>query len=454
MPNQYVIIGGGVAAVHAAKAIRDKDGDGEITLFSEENSLPYNRIKLTKGLFTDLHSDKVLIKKEKWYDQNGIHVRLATRIAAIDPAGRNVVTDEGEKVSYDKLLICTGARNRPLPIEGATLANVHTIRGMDDTDRLKDSLQDGSRVVVVGGGVQGVETVWALHDAGHEVTVVEAAPRLMARQLDGTSSLMLKESLERAGVRVLLETGVTAISGSDGADGGTVDGVILHDGSRLACEHVVYSIGIVPNTDLAKAAGLQTRIGVIVNGRMESSDPHIFSAGDAAELNGFVEGLWGGAIEQGKIAGSNMAASALAEYGQMTGEEATSRKGEHESRADASGVAPETAGSADNGLAVYRRPVPVTLLNAFGNALFSIGCTDERECDIALAGEANGAHTVLFLKDNRLTGAVSWQGAAASLPYTAAIEGQPDLSGMDLAHTSVKHIMEQAQERLNHTITV
>lgn len=126
MTKHYVIVGGGVAAVHAAKAIRDQDAESEISILGEEDQLPYNRIKLTKGLFTDLHSEKVLIKKEKWYRDNRISVKTSTRISSVHPDRQLVETEDGQSVSYHKLLLCMGARNRALPIEGADLNNVHT----------------------------------------------------------------------------------------------------------------------------------------------------------------------------------------------------------------------------------------------------------------------------------------------------------------------------------------
>lgn len=403
MPNHFVIVGGGVAAVHAAKAIREQDAEVEISILSREDRLPYNRIKLTKGLFTDLHSEKVLIKKEKWYRDNRILVKTSAPVVSIHPDRKQVITADGQSVSYHKLLLCMGATNRMLRAEGADLNNVHTIRDMTDADRLKDSLQDGSRVAVVGGGVQGLETAWALHEAGHEVTVIEASPRLMSRQLDEKSSDRLKGMLEQSGVRVILQAGLASISGED-----AVTGVTLEDRSHLPCDHVVYSIGIVPDTTLLQDTELQVRTGIIVNERMETSDPHIYAAGDVAEFGGHVEGLWGSAIEQGRIAGSNMA----------------------------------------NSLTIYRRPVPVTLFSAFGAVLFSLGNVDERQCDAAVSGEENGVYTRIFVKENTIVGALSWEGAAASLPYKAAIEQQMQLAEQDFAQGGIKGILSGIQSRL------
>lgn len=397
MNKHYVIVGSGVAAVHAAKAIRDQDAESEITIFGEENHLPYNRIKLTKGLFSDLHSDKVLIKKEKWYRDNRITLHTASRVASIHPEAQEVETADGRRVTYHKLLLCMGARNRALAVGGAGLHNVHTIRDLGDADRLKAELTAGQRTVVIGGGVQGLETAWALHEAGYPVTIVEAAPRLMARQLDEASSERLRQILMQAGVEVKLHAGVTAITGDV-----AVSGVTLDDGTAVPCEHVVYSIGIVPNTELVQETGIQIRSGVLVNRYLETSAPHVYAAGDIAELDGLVEGLWGGAIEQGKVAGMNMAAADPADY---------------------------------------RRPVPVTLFNAFGSSLFSIGNTDERQSDLSAAGEVNGVYTRIYVKDNRLAGALAWDGAAASLLYKSAVEQGVSLEGLDVAGGNLEAVV-------------
>jgi nitrite reductase (NADH) large subunit len=393
-----------VAAVHAAKAIRDQDTESEITIFGEESQLPYNRIKLTKGLFSDLHSEKVLIKKEKWYRDNRISLQTSSRVMSIHPERQQVETADGKLTNYHKLLLCMGARNRALNVAGAGLKNVHTIRDLADADRLKESLNSGQHVVVIGGGVQGLETAWALHEGGYQVTVVEAAPRLMARQLDEVSSEQLRVTLEQSGVQVRIHAGVSSITGTD-----TVSGVVLDDQTAIPCEHVVYSIGIVPNTALVKETGIRTRSGVVVNPHLETSVPNIYAAGDLAELDGLVEGLWGGAMEQGKVAGGNMAAAEQA---------------------------------------AYRRSVPVTLFNAFGISLFSIGDTAESQCDQSVSDINDGVYTRIFVKNNRLTGAISWESAAASLIYKSAVEQGLSLEGIDLANSSLKEIMAQIESRL------
>ncbi|MCL6458708.1 MAG: FAD-dependent oxidoreductase [Gorillibacterium sp.] len=400
--KHYVLVGSGVAAVHAAKAIRDHDEQAVISIFGAEDALPYNRIKLSKGLFSDLHSEKVLIKQEKWYQKNKIEVHSSRTITTIDPEGKTVATADGQIIAYHKLLLCTGASNRKLSMDGATLRNVANIRDRNDADRIKASLLNGNRICVIGGGVQGIETAWSFVEAGYQVIIVEAASRLMIRQLDQQASTLLAEKIIGFGVNVQLGQGVKRILGTD-----CVQGVELEDGTFLPCENVVYSIGIVPNTVLAHQAGIQVEMGIVVNENMQTSHADVYAAGDASEFQGIVEGLWGGAIEQGRIAGLNMAGKSVP----------------------------------------YQRAVPITLFNAFEMPLFSIGLVDERQCDISLTRTDREPNTSIFIKDGVIAGVISFEGVAASLPYKTAIEQKLKLDGIDPAHNSMEEMMTEMMKR-------
>ena len=401
--NHYVIVGSGVASVNAAKAIRDHDDEAQISIFGEEPALPYNRVKLSKGLFTDLHSEKVLIKKEKWFRENGITVHDSTRIASIDTEKKAVMTADGQTIAYHKLLLCTGATNRKLSLQGASLSNVHNIRDRRDADKFKAALRIGDRICVIGGGIQGLETAWSLIQAGYPVTIIEAGSRLMPRQLDAQSSAMLMNKAVEFGAEVRLGQGVKSIIGTSRADG-----IKLEDGSTLACEHVVYSIGVIPNIALAREAGLEVGTGIIVNDQMQTNNIHIYAAGDCAEFQGKVDGLWGCAIEQGKVAGANMA----------------------------------------NQKAVYQRSVPMTLSNTFNTPLFSIGLVEEQQCATSITDSAQERYKRIFIKNNSLCGAIAFENVAASLPYKAAIEQSLNLDGIDFAICGVEEVMNEVTRRL------
>ncbi|CAH8705869.1 FAD-dependent oxidoreductase [Paenibacillus thiaminolyticus] len=401
--RHYVIVGSGVASVHAAKAIRDHDNEAQISIFGEEPALPYNRVKLSKGLFNDLHSEKILIKKEKWFHENRIAVHDNTRISSISTDKKTVITADGREIAYHKLLLCTGAANRKLSLEGASLPNVHNIRDRRDADKFKEALRTGDRVCVIGGGIQGLETAWSLIQAGYAVTMIEAGPRLMPRQLDAPSAAILMNNAVASGAEVRLGQGVTRIIGA-----GRAAGIELEDGSTLACDHIVYSIGVMPNIALAREAGLTAGTGIIVNEQMQTSDIHIYAAGDCAEFQGKVDGLWGCAIEQGQAAGANMA----------------------------------------NRKAIYQRPVPMTLSNIFNTPLFSIGLVDEQQCDTSITESAQGRFRRIFIKGGSLCGAIAFENAAASLPYKAAIEQKLPLDGIDVASCGLEEVMNKVAKRL------
>lgn len=410
MTKNYCIIGTGVAAVNAAKAIRDQDPEGNILVFGFEDSLPYNRIKLSKDLYGDLRSEKVLIKKEAWYQKQQIQTFPNTAITQIDVEEHVLVTSAGERISYDKLLICTGAKNRKLPLPGFDKQGVYTIREMHEAEAFKSYIEEKSNIVNIGGGIQGLETAWSIVKAGKKVTILEAAPRLMARQLDEKASSILKQKLEAAGVDVRLQAAVQRVVGEE-----AVAGIQVNE-STISCDSVIYSIGVIPNLDLVANTAVTTRQGIIVNDYMETNIPDVYAAGDVTEWKGTVEGLWDRAMDQGKVAGKNMASQ---------------------------------------GTEVYRKSIPLTVFNAFDLALFSMGLVDESQCDTTLLEEddATGKYTRLFIANQTLVGVISFESVIAAAPYKTVIESQVSLVGLDLQAMSIQEFMAVVKERLATPVT-
>lgn len=410
MTKNYCIVGTGVAAVNAAKAIRDQDPEGNILVFGSEDSLPYNRIKLSKDLYGDLRSEKVLIKKEAWYQKQQIQTFPNTAIMQIDVEEHVLVTSAGERISYDKLLICTGAKNRKLPLPGFDKQGVYTIRELHEAEAFKSYIEDKSNIVNIGGGIQGLETAWSIVKAGKKVTILEAAPRLMARQLDEKASSILKQKLEAAGVDVRLQAAVQQVVGEE-----AVAGIQVNE-STISCDSVIYSIGVIPNLDLVANTAVTTRQGIIVNDYMETNIPDVYAAGDVTEWKGTVEGLWDHAMDQGKVAGKNMASQ---------------------------------------GTEVYRKSIPLTVFNAFDLALFSMGLVDESQCDTTLLEEddATGKYTRLFIANQTLVGVISFESVIAAAPYKIVIESQVSLVGLDLQAMSIQEVMAVVKERLATPVT-
>ncbi|MGG7621374.1 NAD(P)/FAD-dependent oxidoreductase [Bacillus coreaensis] len=403
MMKHYCIIGTGVAAVNAAKAIRDIDKEAQISLFGAEKSLPYNRIKLSKELFSDLRSEKVLLKKEKWYGMQNIRTYPNTKIVRIITEDHMLLSETGDMISYDKLLICTGAKNRRLPVNGVDRRGVFSIREIHEAEDFKAFIEDKTSVVNIGGGIQGLETAWSILQAGKKVSIVEVAPRLMARQLDEKTSKLLRRKIEEAGVDIYLNASIKEIVGDD-----KVNGIVLND-QLISCDSVIYSIGVVPNLDLVEDTVIQSNRGIIVNEKMETNIEDVYAAGDVTELNGEVEGLWGRAMDQGKVAGKNMAAV-------------------HE---------------------VYEKTTPFTVFNAFNMSLFSIGMVDEGLCDTTIMDEdEDEKYTRIFIKDEKIVGVISLEGIVASTPYKMAIEKKISLNGISLDTVSVKELMSFVKEKL------
>lgn len=403
MMKHYCIIGTGVAAVNAAKAIRDIDKEAQISLFGAEKSLPYNRIKLSKELFSDLRSEKVLLKKEKWYGLQNIRTYPNTKIVRIITEDHMLLSETGDMISYDKLLICTGAKNRRLPVNGVDRRGVFSIREMHEAEDFKAFIEDKTSVVNIGGGIQGLETAWSILQAGKKVSIVEVAPRLMARQLDEKTSKLLRRKIEEAGVDIYLNASLKKIVGDD-----QVNGIVLDD-QLISCDSVIYSIGVVPNLDLVEDTVIQSNRGIIVNEKMETNIEDVYAAGDVTELNGEVEGLWGRAMDQGKVAGENMAAV----------------------------------------LEVYEKTTPFTVFNAFNMSLFSIGMVDEGLCDTTIMDEdEDEKYTRIFIKDEKIVGVISLEGIVASTPYKMAIEKKISLNGISLDTVSVKELMSFVKEKL------
>ena len=243
--KNIVIIGGGIAAVSAIKAIREVNKEINIYVFQNEKSYPYYRIKLTKGLFDNIEENKFLLQKREWYDSNKVNLYLDKEVLAIDTVNNKIEINDGSSLEYDKLLIATGASNFTPPIKGINKKNVFTIRKLEDIEEIKKNVKDKETILNIGGGVQGLEAAWAFSKEGKDVIVVEALERLMPRQLDKRASDILRKKIEEANIKILLNAQVESITGED-----YVDGVTLRDGTNIDCDMIIYSVGIRSNVKL------------------------------------------------------------------------------------------------------------------------------------------------------------------------------------------------------------
>jgi 3-phenylpropionate/trans-cinnamate dioxygenase ferredoxin reductase subunit len=309
---RYIIIGGGMAGGRACEGIRQVDSEGSIALAASEPHRPYERPPLSKVyLRGEAGLEKVYLKPEDYYREQRVDLLEGMRVERIDPVHRQVGLDSGESLEYEKLLLATGGRARRLPLPGADLRNVFTLRTIDDSDGIRAASAPGRNALVMGGSFIGAEVAASLSQMEARVTLVFPDERLFSRVMPTELSQFFHSQFEAHGVRLL--PGVTARS----LEGDVlVQRAHLDNGETLETGLVVMGVGIDLNTELAVQAGLETQEkdhAVIVDGTLRTSDPHIYAAGDIAAWpdSTFNKRLrvehWDVARRQGLQAGRNMA---------------------------------------------------------------------------------------------------------------------------------------------------
>jgi 3-phenylpropionate/trans-cinnamate dioxygenase ferredoxin reductase subunit len=274
-----VILGAGHAGGTAAALLRQYGHTGPITLVGAEPLPPYQRPPLSKAwLKGEADADSLALKPLEFYAGHDIDFRPNTRAVEIKRGERTVRLSDGAELTYDKLILATGARAIALPIEGADLAGVMFLRTAADAELLKATIGPGKRLAVVGGGYIGLEVAASGRALGAEVVVLEREPRLLARVACETLSTFFRDYHEQRGVTFDLEASVAGFEGKDGR----VTGVKLADGRTEPCDAVVVGVGAAPNDEIAVEAGLATARGIVVDLEARTSDPNIFAIGDVA----------------------------------------------------------------------------------------------------------------------------------------------------------------------------
>jgi nitrite reductase (NADH) large subunit len=300
--KKYLIIGNGVAGTTAAENIRKQDEKGNITIVTEEGLPFYYRIRLNELIAQNLSEQDLLAKKENWYQDQQIELILGTRIVNADPAEKSLTSDSNRKLSYDQLLLATGSHSFIPPINGSGKNGVFALRSIQDARNISESSLQTEDVVLIGGGLLGLEAGNALVKLGKKVTVVEFFPRLLPRQLDVDGAKRLQELMEGMGFSFRLGAKTQEILGID-----RVEGVLLEGGETIPARMVIISAGVRPNLELAGPLGLDHEKGIKVDEYLRTNQADIYAAGDVVEFNGVTYGIWPAAMEQGKIAGLNMA---------------------------------------------------------------------------------------------------------------------------------------------------
>lgn len=307
----FVIIGGGIAALSAAQAIRKRNQTAAVLMLTEEEFRPYFRPALSDLLSEDLPENRLYVFDQQWYQDNRVELKTGVRVDSIDLKSRQVKTADGRSYDYNKLIVANGARSNVPPFPGTEYQGVYTMRSLKDALVLKEAIKKSRRAVVVGGGVLGLEAVWEMVSAGLEVTVVEYNARIMPRQLDENASARLEQIMRDKGVKLHLGAATAEILGENGQ----ANAVKLQDGTILPADLVLLSTGVKPNVELASAAGLEVAQGIVVDQQMRTSANDVFAAGDVAQYGERLIGLWPVSMEMGRVAGA-AAAGDWVEYQQ------------------------------------------------------------------------------------------------------------------------------------------
>ncbi len=300
--TRYVIIGNGVAGTTAAHQIRKKDETGEITLLTQEPYPFYSRIRIIDFLAGDAAISDLLLKKEDWYKNHGITLRLDTTVTQIKPQSKQVFIREGDTLRYDKLLLAMGGTPFMPSITGVNKKGVFTLRTIQDAQSILAYIKKkGNQVITIGGGVLGLEAGNALLKQGCKIHVIESFPRLLPRQMDNVGAGMLQAQLEKKGFTFYLGVKTRKITGKN-----QVDGIILDDDTRIKGDILLLSAGIRPTATLAHDLRVDIDRGVKVDDQLQTSLPDIYAAGDLIQHKNRMYGIWPAAEKQGEIAGLNM----------------------------------------------------------------------------------------------------------------------------------------------------
>lgn len=404
MSEPLVIIGNGMAAARLVEEMAKRAlGRYAIAVIGDEPRLAYNRVLLSSVLAGEATSQEIELKSAAWWRDHGVTITYGCAATSVDLAKRTVHLASGKNVPFSKLVFATGSMPLRLPVPGSDLQGVHTFRDSRDTDQLLQLAEAKARVVVVGGGLLGLEAAYGLAKAGSKVTLLHLMDRLMERQLDAPAAALLKRLVEMKGVEVLLGANTKQILGVD-----KVEGVELVDGRSIAAEAVVFAAGIRPNVTLAKEAGVPVNRGIMVDDQLRTGSADVYALGECAEHRGTCYGLVEPAYEQAKVLADHLA----------------------------------------DGATDYSGSVVATNLKVSGVSVFSAGdflAADNSET-LVFNDERRGTYKKLVVADGRLTGVVLVGDTQDALWYldlirtTASIEAirgdimfgralaQPDLS--------------------------
>jgi nitrite reductase (NADH) large subunit len=305
-----VVVGNGMATARLVDELAKVAlGRYAIAVIGDEPRLAYNRVLLSSVLAGETASHDIELRPASWWRDRGVTLKYGCRATEIDVGRHELKIANEESVSFSRLVLATGSTPLRLNVPGSDLAGVHTFRDSRDVDLLLTLAAQKKRVVVVGGGLLGLEAAYGLAKAGASVTLIHLMDRLMERQLDAPAAELLKTLVERKGIKVLLNANTARLHGAT-----RVDGVELTDGRRIEADAVIFAAGIRPNAALAKDAGIAVGRGIVVDDHLQTAAPEIFALGECAEHRGICYGLVEPAYEQARVLAQHLAGKTAA-YG-------------------------------------------------------------------------------------------------------------------------------------------
>jgi len=387
---KLVLVGNGLAGMRCLEDLLDMAPDRyDVTVIGEEPWGNYNRIMLSPVLSGDKTVDDIMLHPHAWYSDKNIRFIAGDAAVRIDRPRKQVYTEKGLMVDYDRLILATGSKPFIPPVNGANLDGVISFRDIYDVNKMLEYCKAKQNAVVIGGGLLGLEAAYGLKQRGMNVTVLHLMNRIMERQLDAKASQMLRHSIEQKGISIITEANTEALLADDH---GHVKQVRLKDGTVLDADLVVFAVGIRPNMALAQSAGLRCNRGVLVNDTMQTYDPSIYAVGECIEHRnqtfGLVEPLWGQAF---------ICASHLAEHGSLT----------------------------------FKAPIVPTQLKVSGCDVFSAGRIDLESAepaedfeDIVLNDEKRQIYKRIIIQKDKVVGAVLFGDTEDGAWYAELISDQ------------------------------
>lgn len=316
---KYVIIGNSAAGLFAAESIRRQDLQAEITVLTADTQPSYSRCLTTYYLAGDIEETQLFLRTPEALAALNLDTHYACPVTELDPEHRSLIISSGERFSYDKCLIATGASAITLDLPGSSLPQVFTLRHLENAKKIKAMLAPGRQAVVIGGGLVSLKSAYALHKQGLAVHVIVSSGHILSQILNPEAAGILEEHLRQHGLDIILNSNVTAIEGLE-----QVESIQLSEGRTLPADLIIVGKGVRPNTAPFIHSGLAIHQGIVVNEWLETSLPDVYAAGDVAETWDLVRrtqrinAIWPNATQQGRIAGANMTGQALTYPGSMS----------------------------------------------------------------------------------------------------------------------------------------